>query len=186
MDVQEKPETGIFVERPADFARGDHVSKGMPVHERESNAISKESSVPAPEDLNDSKSTIRNELHRVVDPEETLDTQPDEKGTDHIYVSRALHLNSFTHVSIQISFGETDPRDPMHFSRRKKWIITAIACAFTVLAAANGATYALGFPSMNRDLGSTPFQAAIGLATYCIGFGVVPLLVSGVFLSRQI
>lgn len=90
-----------------------------------------------------------------------------------------------SHVYIQITFNDADPRDPMHFSRRKKWIITNIACAFTVLAAANGSTYSLGFPSMKNDLNCTQFEAAIGLATYCLGFGVVPLLVSIIWITDR-
>lgn len=45
-----------------------------------------------------------------------------------------------------------------------------------VLVAATAASYALGFPSMTRDLSATQFQATVGLSMYTLGFGVVPLV----------
>ena len=42
--------------------------------------------------------------------------------------------------------------------------------------AANMATYNLGFPGMIKDLNCTQFQATVGLALACLGFGVAPMV----------
>lgn len=44
-----------------------------------------------------------------------------------------------------------------------------------IFLAANAATYTLGFDTMMADLNCTTFQATIGVSTYCLGFGIVPL-----------
>ena len=41
--------------------------------------------------------------------------------------------------------------------------------------ASTAAGYNLGFDSMTRDLNCTRFQATIGLSTYTLGFGIVPI-----------
>ncbi|KAJ3715091.1 major facilitator superfamily domain-containing protein [Lentinula raphanica] len=76
----------------------------------------------------------------------------------------------------QIDFEPGDPRNPINFSRSKKWAITALACFSTLLASSNASTYTLGFDSMIIDLNCTEFQATIGLSLYTLGFGVVPLV----------
>ncbi|EIM86546.1 MFS general substrate transporter [Stereum hirsutum FP-91666 SS1] len=75
----------------------------------------------------------------------------------------------------QVTFEENDPRDPINFPKWLKWAITITASMFTLLASANGATYTLGFDTMTVDLNCTTFQATIGVAMYCLGFGIVPL-----------
>ena len=44
-----------------------------------------------------------------------------------------------------------------------------------MLASSSGA-YALGYPSMDRDLGATRFQATIGLSMYMLGSAILPLV----------
>jgi hypothetical protein len=51
-------------------------------------------------------------------------------------------------------------------------------CLHLSFTAAGTSSYVLGFPSMTKDLNCTDFQAAIGLSTYALGFGVVPLMTS--------
>ncbi|KAF9078029.1 major facilitator superfamily domain-containing protein [Rhodocollybia butyracea] len=77
---------------------------------------------------------------------------------------------------IYIEFEQGDPRNPVNFSRSKKWAITCLACFSTLLASSASSTYNLGFDSMIRDLNCTEFQATIGLSLYALGFGVVPLV----------
>ena len=49
---------------------------------------------------------------------------------------------------------------------------------FHFASAGAASSYALGWPSMTRDLNTTNFKATIGLSTYCVGFAIVPLLIS--------
>ncbi|GJE99244.1 MFS general substrate transporter [Phanerochaete sordida] len=77
---------------------------------------------------------------------------------------------------LYVEFLPADARDPAHFSPARKWLITLCAVFFTALAAANGATYNLGFPGMVRDLGCTEFEATVGLSLYTLGFALTPLV----------
>ncbi|KAK0497399.1 MFS polyamine transporter [Armillaria luteobubalina] len=76
---------------------------------------------------------------------------------------------------LYVEFERGDPRNPINFSRRRKWAITVLSSFSTLLAAVTAAGYNLGFDSMTRDLNCTRFQATIGLSTYTLGFGIVPL-----------
>ncbi|KAK0189257.1 MFS polyamine transporter [Armillaria mellea] len=76
---------------------------------------------------------------------------------------------------LYVEFEIGDLRNPINFSRRRKWAITILSSFATLLAATTAAGYNLGFDSMTRDLNCTRFQATIGLSTYTLGFGIVPL-----------
>ncbi|KDQ19135.1 hypothetical protein BOTBODRAFT_52301 [Botryobasidium botryosum FD-172 SS1] len=75
-----------------------------------------------------------------------------------------------------VTFDEKGARDPMSFTYTKKWIITAIACVFTVISASVSSSIASGQPSMIRDLHCTTLQAGAALGLYALGFGVTPLI----------
>ncbi|KAJ8474106.1 hypothetical protein ONZ45_g16069 [Pleurotus djamor] len=92
------------------------------------------------------------------DIEKTVETTTD--SLDHLYVE----------------FEPNDPRNPLNFSKRKKWRITVGGCIFTIIASLSAGSYNMGFPSMTRDLNCTDFQATIGLAVYPLGFGLIPLV----------
>ncbi|KAI0080216.1 MFS general substrate transporter [Panus rudis PR-1116 ss-1] len=77
---------------------------------------------------------------------------------------------------LYVDFEKDDPKNPINFSKSRKWTITVTACCFTAITAATASTYNMGWPSMLVDLNCTQFQATIGLALYCLGFGVVPLV----------
>ncbi|PIL24914.1 MFS general substrate transporter [Ganoderma sinense ZZ0214-1] len=81
-------------------------------------------------------------------------------------------LNEITYVD----FDEGDPRDPANFSYRRKWAITVTASFFSLITASSSGAYALGFPSMTRDLHATRFQGTVGISTYTLGFALVPLV----------
>ncbi|KAF9443237.1 MFS polyamine transporter [Macrolepiota fuliginosa MF-IS2] len=78
--------------------------------------------------------------------------------------------------TIWVDFEPNDPRNPVNFSRRKKWVITAVACFATLITSEGASAYALGFDSMIRDLNCTEFQATIGLSVYPLGFAVLPMI----------
>ncbi|TDL23740.1 MFS general substrate transporter [Rickenella mellea] len=76
---------------------------------------------------------------------------------------------------VYIEWEQGDPRNPANYSYVRKWVITLTAAGMTGLSAAAASTYALGYPSMIKDLNCTQFQATLGLSLYPLGFGVVPL-----------
>ncbi|KAF9490043.1 MFS general substrate transporter [Pleurotus eryngii] len=75
-----------------------------------------------------------------------------------------------------IEFEAGDTRNPVNWSRGRKWFMTIVACIFTVTTAAAAGAYNLGFTSMTRDLNCTNFQATIGLSVYPLGYGVISML----------
>ncbi|KAK1224672.1 hypothetical protein PQX77_012418 [Marasmius sp. AFHP31] len=75
-----------------------------------------------------------------------------------------------------VEFEPGDTRDPHNFPMTTKWAITALACYFTLLSAANAGSYNMGFQTMIPDLNCTSFQANLGLSLYALGFGLVPLV----------
>ncbi|KAF9005034.1 MFS polyamine transporter [Cyathus striatus] len=85
-------------------------------------------------------------------------------------------LETKTDGPFYIEFEEGDERNPINFSCRKKWTITAFACILTYIASSSTSAYSIGYASMMRDLNCTLFQATIGLSVYTLGFGVVPLI----------
>ncbi|EKM50095.1 uncharacterized protein PHACADRAFT_264625 [Phanerochaete carnosa HHB-10118-sp] len=77
---------------------------------------------------------------------------------------------------LYVEFEKGDPRDPMNFTKRRKWMIAGCAILFTALSAANASTYNMGVPQMIVDLNCTQFQATIGLSMYTLGFAITPLV----------
>ncbi|KAF6753121.1 MFS polyamine transporter [Ephemerocybe angulata] len=77
---------------------------------------------------------------------------------------------------LYIEFKPGDTRNPINYSRRKKWAITCIACSSSFLSSITVSSYNMGFSSMTRDLNATIFQATIGLSLFTLGFGVVPMI----------
>ncbi|KAI0332771.1 MFS general substrate transporter [Cubamyces sp. BRFM 1775] len=97
--------------------------------------------------------------------------------------------------TIYVEFEDGDSRDPQNFSRARKWAITFTASFFSIIVgtypdvhscrinastilstASSSSAYALGDPSMIRDLNATQFQATVGLSMYTLGFALVPLV----------
>ncbi|KAF8803716.1 MFS polyamine transporter [Phlegmacium glaucopus] len=121
-----------------------------------------------------------------LDPRVSLSSRPDEnqslgrqssKLDFHGHDTTIATEKSFKDEElIYIEFEEGDQRNPINFSKRKKWAITAIACFGTYLVSSVAPIYNLGFPSMIRDLRCTEFQATIGLSVYALGFGLTPLV----------
>ncbi|KAF8966273.1 MFS polyamine transporter [Flammula alnicola] len=136
--------------------------------------------------------SLENVREPSLDPRVRIseESRPDEDELDEGLTQRFSHLvfgrdtKGGLHLEkgekrqepIYIEFAPGDQHNPIHFSRRKKWVITAIACFATLLASSTASTYNLGFASMIRDLNCTEFQATIGLSVYALGFGLVPLV----------
>ncbi|KDR67704.1 hypothetical protein GALMADRAFT_1073826 [Galerina marginata CBS 339.88] len=77
--------------------------------------------------------------------------------------------------NFSVSFSAEDRRNPVYFSKGRKWIITLVISFFTILVS-SVTSFSMGGPSMMRDLHCTHFQATLGLSLYCLGFGVSSLL----------
>ncbi|KAK0440945.1 MFS polyamine transporter [Desarmillaria tabescens] len=118
--------------------------------------------LPASDDLD---APLSRQLSQLVHPRQGCASSGDvEKKPDLDYVE-----------PLYVEFEVGDPRNPVNFSRQRKWAITVLSSFSTLLAAITAAGYNLGFDSMTRDLNCTRFQATIGLSTYTLGFGIVPL-----------
>jgi MFS family permease len=59
---------------------------------------------------------------------------------------------------------------------RRKYVMTIAASFFTAISASAGSTYNQGFSTMVSELQTTQYIAGIGLSTYCLGFGAIPLV----------
>jgi hypothetical protein len=80
----------------------------------------------------------------------------------------------------QVDFTANSPRDPLSFSRRRKWIITWIGFTFSIATNWNTGAYAIGEGSLRRDLGGTALRTSAGFGLYVWGFAIFPLVLSGV------
>ncbi|EPQ56672.1 MFS polyamine transporter [Gloeophyllum trabeum ATCC 11539] len=132
------------------------------------------------------------EVADAVDPRIRPEDIPDDEEVDESLsrqLSELVHHRDHHHhhgdiekhapeeaEHIYVDFEKGDPRNPINFSRTRKWVLTLCACFFTGLSAAAASTYNTGFPSMMRDLNCTTFQASIGLSVYALGFGIIPLV----------
>ncbi|THG98765.1 hypothetical protein EW026_g3482 [Hermanssonia centrifuga] len=123
-----------------------------------------------------------------VDPRITPRERADEEQLDEPYLhqlSDYVHHREHTKESekttsddgpLYVEFEKGDPRNPLNYTTKRKWVITMCAIAFTALSAASASSYNMGFPGMTKDLNCTQFQATIGLSMYTLGFALVPLV----------
>ncbi|KAI0761799.1 MFS general substrate transporter [Trametes elegans] len=138
-------------------------------------------------------------VHEAVDPRIRASDRPTDDVLDEGYVRQLSdfieHRHHYEKSSsekgsgegssqdpdeiIYVEFEEDDARDPMNFSYARKWAITWTASFFSIIVgitASSSSAYALGDPSMIRDLNATQFQATVGLSMYTLGFALVPLV----------
>ncbi|KAL0953642.1 hypothetical protein HGRIS_004846 [Hohenbuehelia grisea] len=97
--------------------------------------------------------------------------QKSSSGTEKA-ISKETTLTEPTYID----FEKGDTRNPVNWSRRKKWTVTLWASGFTILASSCAGSYNMGFPSMISDLDCSEFQATLGLSVYPLGFGIIPLV----------
>ncbi|KAK0488558.1 MFS general substrate transporter [Armillaria novae-zelandiae] len=127
---------------------------------RQAPRLSSATILPASDGLDDPMS--ERQFGQPVHPTQGCSSSDVEKQPDYI-------------KPLYVEFEIGDRRNPINFSRRRKWAITVLSSFSTLLAASTAAGYNLGFDSMTRDLNCTRFQATIGLSTYTLGFGIVPI-----------
>ncbi|KAH9935971.1 MFS general substrate transporter, partial [Epithele typhae] len=124
--------------------------------------------------------------HEAIDPRITpchVDAEkgePDISSDDQVKNEKFLASQHTTTAdeTIYVDFDNDDPHNPANFSHKRKWAITFAASFFSIAAASTSGAYALGLPSMTRDLNATQYEAIIGLSMFTLGFGLVPLLLT--------
>ncbi|WWD21484.1 hypothetical protein CI109_105970 [Kwoniella shandongensis] len=79
---------------------------------------------------------------------------------------------------IWVDFPASSPQNPFHFTQKRKYAITAVATFFTLLTAMNVGAFSISEISMERDLNCGPIEAAAGLALFCWGFAIAPLMLA--------
>ncbi|KAJ8453507.1 hypothetical protein ONZ45_g19691 [Pleurotus djamor] len=100
-----------------------------------------------------------------------------EKGSPHSLIVSGFQSICFLNLTHdEIGFSPGDPRNPVNFTRARKWAMTLIACMFTVTTATAAGSYNMGFASMTRDLNCSTFQATIGTSVYPLGYGTIAML----------
>ncbi|KAH8116321.1 MFS general substrate transporter [Phellopilus nigrolimitatus] len=141
-----------------------------------------------------------NSVQESVDPRLSLSSRPsarqlEEGFPSHVGTLRGEHahgedekgnlkeekegvLVSSSDEILYVDWEKGDPRNPANYSRGRKWAITLTSSALTGMVAAVASTYAMGYPSMTRDLNCTNFQATLGLSLYALGFAVFPLILA--------
>ncbi|RPD64471.1 MFS general substrate transporter [Lentinus tigrinus ALCF2SS1-7] len=77
--------------------------------------------------------------------------------------------------TIYVEFEQGDPRNPANFSYTRKWAMTIAVSFFSLIAASSSGAYALGFPSMTRELNASQFEATLGLSMWALALALVPL-----------
>ncbi|KAJ8583933.1 MFS general substrate transporter [Rhizopogon salebrosus TDB-379] len=80
--------------------------------------------------------------------------------------------------SFYVEFHSGDPRNPVNYSRLRKWCITLVVCAFNAITSPATSSFAMGSHSMIRDLNCTDFQENLAYCLYSLGFAIVPLFTS--------
>ncbi len=64
---------------------------------------------------------------------------------------------------IWVEWEKDDPENPYNWSRRRKWVTTAVVCSNAFLCNWMGAVFGMGNPSMIPELGMSRELAALGL-----------------------
>ncbi|XP_006459705.1 hypothetical protein AGABI2DRAFT_177549 [Agaricus bisporus var. bisporus H97] len=124
-----------------------------------------------------------NEFNKVELPGTPTSLVKSSDSAERLSISKEGELSENDDV-IWVEFEPNDPRNPINFSRRKKWCLTIVASISSGLASTAASAYNLGFGSMIRDLNCTEFQATVGLSVYPLGFAVVPMLTAS--LSEEV
>ncbi|KIJ15139.1 Drug:H+ antiporter-1 family protein [Paxillus involutus ATCC 200175] len=94
------------------------------------------------------------------------------------YPSPASTMEDAGEEVIYVEFEDGDRRNPLNYSRAKKWAITLTACLFAAITGAAASSFSISAPSMTAELHCTELQATLGLGLYALGFGVIPLVTS--------
>lgn len=99
--------------------------------------------------------------HSVV-TQEVLDCKYSGKGTEEEPYS--------------VVFIPHDPRNPMLFSKFRKWFITAILGIATLAVSFNSSAYSGGVQQVIEEFQCTDTVATLGIALFVLGFAIGPLL----------
>ncbi|KAI5449238.1 hypothetical protein NCC49_005217 [Naganishia albida] len=130
-----------------------------------------------------SRKSLAEQEIEIVD-RDFLCRQQSRKAQEEVSVRESWEEDGFLYTkegnTIWVDFTANSPRDPLSFSRRRKWIITWIGFTFSIATNWNTGAYAIGAGSLQRDLGGTALRTSAGFGLYVWGFAIFPLVLSGV------
>jgi len=75
-----------------------------------------------------------------------------------------------------VSWIDNDPRNPMLYSRTKKWSLTMLVAIATLAVAFVSSAYSGGADQIIREFGCSQEIYTLGISFFVLGFAVGPLL----------
>ncbi|KAK0116003.1 hypothetical protein ONS95_013040 [Cadophora gregata] len=75
-------------------------------------------------------------------------------------------------------YSTTDPENPQHYSKGKKWAVVLQLYLYTLAVYMGSAIYTPAIPYIEHIYHTIPVVASLGLALYVLGYGIGPLLFS--------
>lgn len=76
----------------------------------------------------------------------------------------------------QVEFIENDPRNPMHFPKWKKWMITVIVAIATLAVSFLASAFSGGIKEIIEEFRCSEEVATLGVSLFVLGFAIGPLL----------
>uniref|UniRef100_A0A0K3CJD3 BY PROTMAP: gi/472585063/gb/EMS22629.1/ fructose facilitator [Rhodosporidium toruloides NP11] gi/647403384/emb/CDR49512.1/ RHTO0S27e01244g1_1 [Rhodosporidium toruloides] n=1 Tax=Rhodotorula toruloides TaxID=5286 RepID=A0A0K3CJD3_RHOTO len=122
-------------------------------------------------------STRRSSL-TAVNVQDTLDSDNAEKGQGS-EKPKAEGLDGYDKNKIVlVQFEEGDPENPLNWSRARKWVITILLDAMTVMIGLSTTAYSSGIGSMTEEFGVANVVGQIGMTTFNATCAIAPLFLA--------
>ncbi|BGP36441.1 hypothetical protein JCM10450v2_000341 [Rhodotorula kratochvilovae] len=74
--------------------------------------------------------------------------------------------------------GPQDPKNPLNWSKRRKWAISCVGIAFCSLVSLSVSGYSIAEASVQEELNTSKELALLGITTFTITFGAAPLILA--------
>lgn len=100
----------------------------------------------------------------------------DQAGVTQAVLDHKYAGDGTTDSPYLVEFIPSDSRNPMTFSRSKKWSITLVQAGATLSAAFASSAYSGGVGDVVRDFKVSQEVAILGVSLFVLGFAVGPLL----------
>ncbi|KAL2067884.1 hypothetical protein VTL71DRAFT_15982 [Oculimacula yallundae] len=81
-------------------------------------------------------------------------------------------------ITIVDWYSTTDPENPQHYSKGKKWAVVLQLYLYTLAVYMGSAIYTPAVPYIEHIYHTIPVVSSLGLALYVLGYGIGPLLFS--------
>ena len=89
-----------------------------------------------------------------------------------IHLHHSHHSNGLARQESKktyVDFVHGDKDNPLNFSKPKKWFVTVLAVAMTMLVAAAAGAYAVVMPNLIEEFGVSSEIATLGISLYPLG-----------------